>query len=231
MDPNIYGIKKKTKKNILISKLFFRFSHIRDSIRAQDHMVLYCLMCTIKIFICDFCFADLIPANELNDIKRELYGDTIKPVHLFKVTTISGHSRSGGKGFQSRTKQSIVTKSRGDLNKRKKNTAEKNTDLNDISYQERPYPCPQCNKRFKVKHHLVYHLRVHSGERPYKCETCNSTFTQTSSLKTHIQAKHWKSCMCRNCGQLFKSRFFMSQHTCGSMGSEEERKDDLVVLE
>lgn len=47
--------------------------------------------------------------------------------------------------------------------------------------------CHLCFKSFKIKHHLVYHMRVHTGERPYKCELCGLAFTVKSNLDRHLR--------------------------------------------
>lgn len=78
---------------------------------------------------------------------------------------------------------------------------------------DRPYPCSLCPKRFKERHHLVYHLRTHSGHRPYVCTICGKSFTQSSSLNTHKKL-HLKDISCDFCGQVFRKISLLQNHVC-----------------
>ncbi|KAL4216773.1 hypothetical protein ACF0H5_024496 [Mactra antiquata] len=78
---------------------------------------------------------------------------------------------------------------------------------------DRPYPCNLCPKRFKERHHLVYHLRTHSGHRPYVCSICKKGFTQSSSLNTHKKL-HLKDMSCDFCGKVFRKISLLNNHLC-----------------
>lgn len=78
---------------------------------------------------------------------------------------------------------------------------------------DRPYPCNLCPKRFKERHHLVYHLRTHSGHRPYVCNVCEKSFTQSSSLNTHKKL-HLKDMSCDYCGKVFRKISLLQNHVC-----------------
>lgn len=62
--------------------------------------------------------------------------------------------------------------------------------------KERPYICRICNKRFKTKHALPYHMLLHTGETPFTCNFCGKGFRSLISLKLHSK-KHedgsWKA--------------------------------------
>lgn len=82
-----------------------------------------------------------------------------------------------------------------------------------LDVSDRPYPCNLCPKRFKERHHLVYHIRTHSGHRPYVCNVCNKRFTQSSSLNTHKKL-HMKDMSCYGCGQVFRKLSLLQNHVC-----------------
>ena len=76
------------------------------------------------------------------------------------------------------------------------------------------YRCMECSKKFSSSHHLLNHLRVHSGERPYKCKDCTSCFTQASSLKFHINSVHAgeKKHKCSVCSWTFARMSHLKRH-------------------
>lgn len=45
------------------------------------------------------------------------------------------------------------------------NTSLRNTNM---TTEQRPYPCPECNLTFSRPHNLKSHLTTHSSERPYQ---------------------------------------------------------------
>lgn len=44
---------------------------------------------------------------------------------------------------------------------------------------KRRYQCSTCSKRFKHKHHLKEHERLHTGEKPYTCDKCGKRFSHS----------------------------------------------------
>jgi len=97
-----------------------------------------------------------------------------------------------------------------------KSEQERKSDLENYLYldhSDRPYPCNMCPKRFKERHHLIYHIRTHSGHRPYKCPICSKAFTQSSSLNTHKRT-HWKDINCQKCSRVFRKQAHFYNHIC-----------------
>ena len=55
---------------------------------------------------------------------------------------------------------------------------------------ERPWPCNSCTKKFKHKHHLIEHLRLHTGEKPFECKKCFKRFSHSGSFSQHINHRY-----------------------------------------
>jgi len=54
---------------------------------------------------------------------------------------------------------------------------------------ELKYSCKQCEKVFKMPHHLRRHESVHMDIR-FSCDACQSSFTRKDKLIAHIRKKH-----------------------------------------
>ena len=48
-----------------------------------------------------------------------------------------------------------------------------------VDDEKRRYQCPTCSKKFKHKHHLKEHERLHTGEKPYTCDKCGKRFSHS----------------------------------------------------
>lgn len=51
-----------------------------------------------------------------------------------------------------------------------------------IDDDKRRYQCSTCSKKFKHKHHLKEHERLHTGEKPYTCDKCGKRFSHSGRL-------------------------------------------------
>jgi uncharacterized Zn-finger protein len=60
------------------------------------------------------------------------------------------------------------------------------TNEHNLDDDERRYQCPTCSKRFKHKHHLKEHERLHTGEKPYTCDKCGKRFSHSGMFYEYV---------------------------------------------
>ena len=78
---------------------------------------------------------------------------------------------------------------------------------------ERPYPCPDCDKRFKQSGALKAHVRTHTGEKPYSCPHCDKRYRQPNLLKGHLRIHTGeKPHICPLCGNRFSQVSILNAH-------------------
>ncbi|XP_050300052.1 zinc finger protein 846-like [Anthonomus grandis grandis] len=101
--------------------------------------------------------------------------------------------------------------------------------------------CELCDRVFKHRNSLVYHMRSHSGVRPHQCELCGKSFFASSALKVHLRLHSGdKPYDCSFCGRKFRQWGDLKYHItsihsteknyqCEYCGKEFARKYSLVV--
>ncbi|XP_066253984.1 zinc finger protein 354A [Euwallacea similis] len=101
--------------------------------------------------------------------------------------------------------------------------------------------CELCDRVFKHRNSLVYHMRSHSGVRPHQCELCGKSFFASSALKVHLRLHSGdKPYDCVHCGRKFRQWGDLKYHItsihsteknyqCEYCGKEFARKYSLVV--
>jgi hypothetical protein len=77
-----------------------------------------------------------------------------------------------------------------------------------------PFPCPRCDKQFRSKARLKFHMSVHTQEKRFICEYCGKGFSNRQCLKNH-QYTHDegdKMFECQDCGRKFGTRGGYDSH-------------------
>ncbi|XP_055371633.1 zinc finger protein 3 homolog [Condylostylus longicornis] len=89
-------------------------------------------------------------------------------------------------------------------------------------YESYQFVCDFCQKRYRTKHQLTKHRRIHTGERPFQCPHCEKAFGTSAALFVHISTHTGvKRYMC-TCGERFscitglKGHWKTNSTTCGS---------------
>jgi DNA-directed RNA polymerase subunit RPC12/RpoP len=101
------------------------------------------------------------------------------------------------------------------------------------------FQCPHCSKTCSRREHLAVHLRAHTNERPYPCSQCDQRFKDASTRRTHEQRKHSAEAehKCHRCDAVFcvkrdltdhqKYHEETKRHACAQCGRHFARSSDL----
>ena len=82
--------------------------------------------------------------------------------------------------------------------------------------ERRHFTCPVCHVALTRKDTLTCHMRMHSGEKPYQCPECDKKFAYRSNAKRHL-ASHKKHSApskfrCTECGVMKSTYKDMMTH-------------------
>lgn len=79
---------------------------------------------------------------------------------------------------------------------------------------ERPFPCKDCDGRYKTRQELKVHISyVHENKRAYVCDFCGKSFHNTSGLKKHVQTHTGETnYTCEQCGKKFIQKHSLERH-------------------
>lgn len=82
------------------------------------------------------------------------------------------------------------------------------------TFDDWPFSCPSCNKKFRLKKALIRHQSVHTGEKPHKCTTCGQHFGDMSGLWKHskLHSDDGKPHACPYCGRAFRLKSHLRDH-------------------
>lgn len=98
--------------------------------------------------------------------------------------------------------------------------------------------CELCDKSFRRKSGLTYHMQLHNGEQPLACQYCEYTTTRDSNLRQHLLSHMGiKPYKCNHCDYETAYRSNLAYHvlthsterpfSCPSCGRGFRRKDHL----
>ena len=78
----------------------------------------------------------------------------------------------------------------------------------------KPFQCPDCEKKFSQKAKLVEHLNRHRGTPQFLCRWCNKGFYQKDRLKTH-EFNHTgeRPFKCSVCQYECRRQYELNRHT------------------
>ena len=69
---------------------------------------------------------------------------------------------------------------------------------------EKPFACPDCDKKFTQSGTLNVHRRIHTGEKPFACLDCDKKFTHNGELSVHRRIHTGENLfVCPDCAKKF----------------------------
>ncbi|CAG7835714.1 unnamed protein product [Allacma fusca] len=89
---------------------------------------------------------------------------------------------------------------------------------------ETPFGCTYCDKRFKSRGDLAYHIATHTGNYKFTCEVCGKKCITKGNMNVHMRTHMIHSC--NKCGVPCASANALKKHRC-SMTLKFEAETDL----
>lgn len=81
------------------------------------------------------------------------------------------------------------------------------------SYEDRPFTCEICGKKFTQQSSLKIHIRLHTGSKPYQCTMCSAGFIRSDLLMRHkLEHSGQRPFKCDICEKAFTSAYILKQH-------------------
>ena len=79
---------------------------------------------------------------------------------------------------------------------------------------QKPFACPECDKKFTESRTLNRHRRLHTGEKLFACPDCDKKFTDSSNLNSHRRIHTGeKPFVCPDCDKKFKRNSDLNRHS------------------